>query len=167
MLGIKRVEPHGLLGHEKAGQKHQRQPATSPAGEAGGKDGKMARGGGRPQRGKPGPHRVSLRAPDELLTDSAQEAKRTGGRRQQAQGGRNRTEPRVALTHGLHPSARCLQVCKALSQASLFNTDSPDKALVGSFCSPHAECCSHRHQRQLYHCLNPGLHAEGKKQPGC
>ena len=93
MLGIKRVEPHGLLGHKKAGQKHQRQPATSPAGEAGGKDGKMARGGGRPQRGKPGPHRVSLRAPDELLTDSAQEAKRTGGRRQQAQGGRNRTRP--------------------------------------------------------------------------
>ena len=87
--------------------------------------------------------------------------------RPHTQEGINRTEPCVALTHGLHPSACCLQVCKALSQASLFNTDSPDKALVGSLCSPHAECYSHRHQRQLYHCPNPGLHAEGKKQSDC
>ena len=54
---------------------------------------RLARGGGRPQTGEPGPLRVSLRAPDELLTDSVQEAKRTGGWRLQAQEGRNRTWP--------------------------------------------------------------------------
>lgn len=94
MPGIRRVEPCGLPGHKEPGQEHRRTASNLTSRRSyrqGRQDGQKR---SQPQRGEPGPQRVSLRAAGELLTDSVQEAERTSGRQQQqTQGGRNRTLP--------------------------------------------------------------------------